>query len=179
MGLKHVGPQDNGWPPALNRKDATAFIRAVKRYGLEIRLPQIAAEIGPVMEEAPEEARQAPLLLHGADLCGKHLLGSDCGGGLERRIGVAHTAAPRNCMVYLWHHGLGRMHLSSQGHPLSCALTGHPARFGPLQQGARPGTILGQPLSLLGIETQWRHRAHLCVTLPTASPIKGAHAAGC
>ena len=49
--------QDNGWPPSLNRKDATAFIRAVKRYGLEIRLPQIAMEIGPVMEEAPEDAR--------------------------------------------------------------------------------------------------------------------------
>ena len=49
--------QDNGWPPSLNRKDATAFIKAVKRYGLEARLPQIAAEVGPVMEEAPEEAK--------------------------------------------------------------------------------------------------------------------------
>ena len=48
--------QDNGWPPSLNRKDATAFIRAVKRYGLEARLPQIAAEVGPVMGEAPEDA---------------------------------------------------------------------------------------------------------------------------
>lgn len=52
--------QDNGWPPSLNRKDATAFIKAVKRYGLEIRLPQIAAEVGPVMEEAPEAAKCAP-----------------------------------------------------------------------------------------------------------------------
>ena len=51
--------QDNGWPPSLNRKDATAFIRAVKRYGLEARLPQIAAEVGTVMEEAPEDAKCA------------------------------------------------------------------------------------------------------------------------
>ncbi len=49
--------QDNGWPPSLNRKDATAFIKAVKRYGLEARLAKIAAEVGPVMEEAPEEAK--------------------------------------------------------------------------------------------------------------------------
>ncbi len=51
--------QDNGWPPSLNRKDATAFLRAVKRYGLEVRLPQIAAEVGTVMEEAPEDAKYA------------------------------------------------------------------------------------------------------------------------
>jgi len=49
--------QDNGWPPSLNRKDATAFIKAVKRYGLEARLQQIAAEVGPVMEDAPEDAK--------------------------------------------------------------------------------------------------------------------------
>ena len=42
---------------ALSRRDANAFVKAVKRYGLPSRLPQIAVEVGPVMEHAPQNAR--------------------------------------------------------------------------------------------------------------------------
>jgi chromodomain-helicase-DNA-binding protein 1 len=45
------------WPRALNRKDAVAFVRAVKRYGLESRLPDVAAEVGPSLLQAPEPAQ--------------------------------------------------------------------------------------------------------------------------
>ena len=105
--------QDNGWPPSLNRKDATAFIRAVKRYGLEIRLPQIAAEIGPVMEEAPEDARWGSLLPPGTKSCVSQMLGSDCGGEREWRT-KRHTP---NRMSSPSHGGCGLMHLSSAGLP--------------------------------------------------------------
>jgi hypothetical protein len=37
---------------SLSRKDATAFVRAARRYGLKARLPAIAAEIGGAVEEA-------------------------------------------------------------------------------------------------------------------------------
>ena len=50
---------DEEWPKALSRKDATAYVRAVKRYGLEQRLPEIAAEVGPNLESAPEPAQCA------------------------------------------------------------------------------------------------------------------------
>jgi chromodomain-helicase-DNA-binding protein 1 len=37
---------------SLSRKDATAFVRAARRYGLKARLPAIAAEVGGAVEEA-------------------------------------------------------------------------------------------------------------------------------
>lgn len=36
----------------LSRRDATTFVRAVRRHGLKSRLPAIAAEVGGVVEEA-------------------------------------------------------------------------------------------------------------------------------
>jgi chromodomain-helicase-DNA-binding protein 1 len=36
----------------LSRKDAAAFVRAARRYGLKARLPAIAAEVGGAVEEA-------------------------------------------------------------------------------------------------------------------------------
>lgn len=36
------------WPPALNKKDATAFVRAVRRFGLVERLDAIANECGTI-----------------------------------------------------------------------------------------------------------------------------------
>ena len=80
--------QDNGWPPSPNRKDATAFIRAVKRYGLEARLPQIAAEVGPVMEEAPEDAKCALCNL----LKANPSLLLDCLKPLHLQLSGAHSA---------------------------------------------------------------------------------------
>jgi chromodomain-helicase-DNA-binding protein 1 len=53
--------EDEEWPKGLSRKDATAYVRAVKRYGLEQRLPEIAAEVGPSLEAAPDSAQCAPL----------------------------------------------------------------------------------------------------------------------
>ena len=103
--------QDNEWPPSLNRKDATAFIRAVKRYGLEIRLPQIAAEIGPVMEEAPEDARWGSLLSPGTKSCVSQMLGSDRGGKMEWRM---ERLPPTTCSSPS-HGGCRLMHLSSAG----------------------------------------------------------------
>jgi hypothetical protein len=53
--------QEEDWPRALNRREATAFVRGVKHYGLESRLPEIAAEVGPTLETAPSAAQCAPL----------------------------------------------------------------------------------------------------------------------
>eukprot|EP00879_Flechtneria_rotunda_P012304 GHRR01012851.1.p1 GENE.GHRR01012851.1~~GHRR01012851.1.p1 ORF type:complete len:597 (+),score=210.52 GHRR01012851.1:462-2252(+) len=41
----------------LSRRDAAAFVRAVRRYGLQSRLPSIAAEVGGVLKEVglPEQ----------------------------------------------------------------------------------------------------------------------------
>lgn len=36
---------------SLSRKDATAFVRAVRRYGLKSRLPAIAAEVAGPLED--------------------------------------------------------------------------------------------------------------------------------
>lgn len=58
--FSHAQDGDEEWPKALSRKDATAYVRAVKRYGLEQRLPEIAAEVGPNLESAPEPAQCVP-----------------------------------------------------------------------------------------------------------------------
>ncbi|KIY92937.1 chromodomain-helicase-DNA-binding protein 1 [Monoraphidium neglectum] len=41
----------------ISRRDAAAFVRAVRRYGLPQRLPAIAAEVGPALEDAPPRQR--------------------------------------------------------------------------------------------------------------------------
>ncbi|EIE23598.1 hypothetical protein COCSUDRAFT_47361 [Coccomyxa subellipsoidea C-169] len=51
--------QEDDWPRALNRREATAFVRGVKQYGLEARLPEIAAEVGPTLDNAPPAAQRA------------------------------------------------------------------------------------------------------------------------
>jgi chromodomain-helicase-DNA-binding protein 1 len=39
-------------PRSLSRRDATAFVRAVRRFGLKSKLPAIVSEVGGVLEEA-------------------------------------------------------------------------------------------------------------------------------
>lgn len=51
--------QEEDWPKALNRREAGAFVRGVKQYGLESRLPEIAAEVGPTLDSAPPAAQCA------------------------------------------------------------------------------------------------------------------------
>jgi hypothetical protein len=57
---------DNATPPAdaapasvrtISRRDATAFVRSVRRWGLSGALAKIAAEVGPVLEEASPAVR--------------------------------------------------------------------------------------------------------------------------
>ncbi|CAL8472046.1 g11588 [Coccomyxa elongata] len=50
---------EEDWPKALNRREAGAFVRGVKQYGLESRLPEIAAEVGPTLDSAPPAAQRA------------------------------------------------------------------------------------------------------------------------
>ncbi|KAK9824197.1 hypothetical protein WJX72_008454 [[Myrmecia] bisecta] len=56
-------------PRRLSRRDAGMFVRAVKRFGLLARMPEIAKEVGPSMENASEPARTAlwNALLTGCD----------------------------------------------------------------------------------------------------------------
>lgn len=51
--------QEEDWPKALNRREAGAFVRGVKQYGLESRLLEIAAEVGPTLDSAPPAAQCA------------------------------------------------------------------------------------------------------------------------
>lgn len=44
---------------SLSKKDATAFLRAVKKYGTESKMDAVAAEVGPALEDAPDSARTA------------------------------------------------------------------------------------------------------------------------
>ena len=44
------------WPRTLSKRDAAAWVRAVRRFGLEARLPDIAREVGPALEGAPHSA---------------------------------------------------------------------------------------------------------------------------
>lgn len=48
------------WPRTLSKRDAAAWVRAVRRYGLEARLPDIAREVGPALEGASQSALCAP-----------------------------------------------------------------------------------------------------------------------
>ncbi len=44
------------WPRTLSKRDAAVWVRAVRRFGLEARLPEIAREVGPALEGAPHSA---------------------------------------------------------------------------------------------------------------------------
>jgi len=48
------------WPRTLSKRDAAVWVRAVRRFGLEARLPEIAREVGPALEGAPHSALCAP-----------------------------------------------------------------------------------------------------------------------
>ncbi|KAK9828376.1 hypothetical protein WJX81_001254 [Elliptochloris bilobata] len=47
------------WPRTLSKRDAAVWVRAVRRYGLEARLPDVAREVGPALEGAPNSALRA------------------------------------------------------------------------------------------------------------------------
>lgn len=44
------------WPRTLSKRDAAAWVRSVRRFGLEARLSDIAREVGPALEGAPHSA---------------------------------------------------------------------------------------------------------------------------
>lgn len=43
---------------SLSKRDAVAFVRAVRRYGLQSRLADIASEVGGAVESAEPQAQQ-------------------------------------------------------------------------------------------------------------------------
>ncbi|KAL6774468.1 hypothetical protein ACKKBG_A25100 [Auxenochlorella protothecoides x Auxenochlorella symbiontica] len=54
-----VGPPPSGWPSALSKKDATAFLRAARRYLHPGRLAEMAADTGGLLAAAPQDAVRA------------------------------------------------------------------------------------------------------------------------
>ena len=86
------------WPRALSRRDAGAYVRAVKRYGLEQRLPEIAADVGASLEAAPEAAQCAPLADSSNPLAAT---------AAHRIVARARMQATLGCMV----HGAPRRHV--------------------------------------------------------------------
>eukprot|EP00803_Ostreobium_quekettii_P001086 evm.model.scf_853EXC.5 EVM.evm.TU.scf_853EXC.5 scf_853EXC:28406-44371(+) len=59
---EEASPQNSGESApsqTITKRDATAFVRAVRRFGLQARLLDIARDTGPVLLEASEDARLA------------------------------------------------------------------------------------------------------------------------
>lgn len=56
--ILYLSPQTASNTRSLGKRDAVAFVRAVRRYGLRSRLPDIASEAGGAVEAAGRQAQE-------------------------------------------------------------------------------------------------------------------------
>lgn len=107
-------PQGRSITKRLSRKDAGAFLKAVRRFGRVQRISDIASSVGAALQDQSSSARWVPPSPHStADCCpstGAKQMLKPVGGAGMRCGGASSTAARRWSGLRLRRRRIPKMH---------------------------------------------------------------------